>query len=343
MKTNGGGPVKGLPSHYLRIGTMTIGFIAKGEPPRTVTNFALLVFIALFLLSCGPEAPEKVDKADDTKVIVKVNGHPITKGDIERRRKTISGDSPKEKTDDAQWHRLTEQATEAEILDRLLLEAALKKGIEVDSEEVERWATHSKTLMGETEFRNMLMARGASEDEYKEFLRDRIIIENYISLLTRDIDVEEETLQKYYQGHPERFKTPESIRLEVITLKSITDLADIETALRNGDSLEAVAEKFSVKEGGGKAVRTRWMPYDAVPENIRTKCEKESAAAVFSELTEDGNHLVVRILEKKPAGKIAFKEAREQLTTFLFQQQRKKILAEWYDREIQKANIEHFR
>jgi hypothetical protein len=25
------------------------------------------------------------------------------------------------------------------------------------------------------------------------------------------------------------------------------------------------------------------------------------------------------------------------------QQQRKKILAEWYDREIQKANIEHFR
>jgi hypothetical protein len=322
---------------------MAVGSIADGRPPRTVTNFALLVFIALFLLSCGSEAPDKVDKADDTKMIVKVNGHPITKGDIERRRKTISGDTPREKAGDAQWHRLTEQATEAEILDRLLLDAALKKGFEASSGDIERWVARSKTLMGEPEFRNMLKARGTSEDEYKAFVRDRIMIENYTSVLTEGAEVDEETLEKYYAGHPERFETPESIRLEVITLKSKTNLADIETALRNGDPLEAVAEQFSLKQAGGKAVRTRWMPYDAVPESVRTKCENQSAGAVFSETTNDRNHLVVRILEKRPAGKMSFEEARDRLTEFLLQQERKRILAEWYEQEVKKADIEHFR
>lgn len=308
-----------------------------------VTNSALLVFMVLFLLSCGSEASDKVDKADETKVIVKVNGHPITRGDIERRRKTISGDISKEKAGDAQWQRLTEQATEAEILDRLLLDAALKKGVDVGSEDIERWVARSKALMGENEFRNMLKARGVSEDEYKMFVRERILVEKFTSMLTEGADVDEGTLKKYYEGHPERFEAPESIRLEVITLQSKTDLVNIETALRKGDALEAVAEKFSVKEAGGNATRTRWMPYDALPESIRTKCKAGSTGVVFSNSSKDGNYLVVRILGKRPAGKMAFEEARGQLKEFLLQQQRKRMLAEWYDREVKEADIEHFR
>jgi parvulin-like peptidyl-prolyl isomerase len=304
---------------------------------------ALLILTTLFASSCGPETPLPVEDQKAAEVVVKVNGHPITRGDIQRRRKTISGGTTKESVNSTKWQQLTEQATEAEILDRLLLDAGIKGGIEASDDDVERWMARSKTLMGESQYFSMLEARDTSEASFTDYIRGRIIIEKTTSMLTSGANVDEETLQRYYEGHPERFQAPDSIRLEVITLNVTSDLERLEKAMREGEAMEAVAEDFSVKASGGRAVRTRWMPYDALPESIRDKCKSKPAGTVFSAAAQDNSHLVVRILEKKPAGKIEFDEAKTEIKKFLLDKHRKQKLGEWYDQQIKNADIQHVR
>ena len=155
--------------------------------------------------SCREPPEEKIPP----RVLVRVNGDPVTEGAVLRRIQSMRGEVTKENLDPGTWQRLTEAAVESEILDLLLLQAAEKDGYTVSSEAVDQDLARTRKMLGEEAYQAMLEKRGVSEEQFRRYLAERLLISRYKETLFKKVELSEQDLKAYYQGHPQRFALPE--------------------------------------------------------------------------------------------------------------------------------------
>jgi parvulin-like peptidyl-prolyl isomerase len=290
-------------------------------------------------VSCG--LPEKAEPAKEDKVLVTVNGVPVTARDVERRIRSLHGDIDLESSSPDLRQRMAEEAVEAEIVDRLLLEAAEEEGITVEREQIDREIERTREVMEKKDFRAMLDERGAAEDDFRSFVRDQMIIRTFQDRLYAEIEVEEEVLEEYFDGHREKFREPERVRLHVVIAESPERAGEVMEGLEKGLSFEDMADEFA-KEGV-RVSRTRFMPVDALPEGLREEVLSAAAGEVVSNESETGEVTIAKVLERKDARQMEFAEAGELVRNTILQSRRMKALDNWYQGRIRTAIVEYQR
>ena len=125
------------------------------------------------------------------------------------------------RTNDPQrWNRLVEGALDGEILDRLVLQAAKEEGMTVSIDDLETAYAKSKKMLGDERFIEMLKDQQTSEDAYRSFLEQRILIDRYKDKILKDFEMPEDVIEEYYDGHGESFMSEEKVKLEVLVVDS---------------------------------------------------------------------------------------------------------------------------
>jgi len=239
------------------------------------------------------------------------------------------------------WQQMTGQAVEAEIKDLLLLEAAQKEGMTISSDQIDQEVERSKELIGKDQFRKMLKTKSTTEDKYRDFIKEKLLINKYKAKLFKKANVDENIIKDYYEGHREQLRAPERVRIEVITVGNKKIAAQVEKRLIAGESLEKAAGEISREKSDIRKVRTRWMPYEAIPNELRLKISKSSKGAVLTHIQKKDEVLVIRIIDKRPAGIMPFEETQDQIKEILLQKRHIDILDSWYNAEKKKAVIEY--
>jgi parvulin-like peptidyl-prolyl isomerase len=300
---------------------------------------AVLILPVLVLVLAGSCQRTPVEEKPPS-VLVRVNGDPITEDAVLRRIRSDHGEVTGENMDPGTWQRLTEAAIESEILDLLLFQAAQKEGFSVSPDLVDRDMNRTREIMGEGAYREMLGKRSADEEQFRQYLAERILITRMKEKLFGEIDLSEEQVEAYYEGHPERFALREQYRLHILVYNSPEEAGAARDRVERGEPFDSIAREHAA--AGGEASRTRPMPADALPVGMR---EVVTASAVDSVIRYDGtdSSYLIRILEKSEGGGRSFEEAREDVKDYLRELRRQKLLGNWYEAQVRQAKIEYIR
>jgi parvulin-like peptidyl-prolyl isomerase len=304
----------------------------------------LILVVVATLVACTPdsEEPEAKKAVPDEKIIVvRVNGEPVYEANVLRRiRAAHGGDIEEVKKDPNRWQMLLDVATETEVMDKLLLQAALADGMAVSAEEARELLTRTKDVAGKLAFSEMLAAREANEEALRDFLVERELINRYKDKLFAGLVVDEDALRNYYEGHAETFADPDKVRLEVFTFGVRETAKKIYARLKSGESFDSIAKAYH-DEAEQVGRRTRWMPMNAVPAELRSKVTEAEAGTILEPTQVFDTFYVVRVVEKKAARIRGIEEVKDEIGKTILTIRQNKVLDEWYKAASLEATIEY--
>jgi peptidyl-prolyl cis-trans isomerase C len=273
---------------------------------------------------------------DRSEVVATVDGEPIQLGDLLPRIGAAHGQIDPATIEPVQWQTMLQAALDTEITDRLLHRAARLQGWTVDRERLEASLQRTREMLGEEGYAEMLTARGATEDDFREFLATRQLVDRYRATLFADLKLTDEDLESYYSGHRESFEMPESVRLATL---AVGDTATADVVVRR---LQAGEERVQVGASieGAELRTSRWMPYDALPEELESEVRAAQAGESVGPVRTGDSFLVVTVLDKRDAGLLPFDEAREDIRQRLLRLRQDRILSEWAEAQRQFVPVE---
>jgi parvulin-like peptidyl-prolyl isomerase len=295
----------------------------------------LLTPLIIFSTNSYGSPPEEKMPA---RVLVRVNGDPITEEAVLRRIQLVHGGVTRDGVNPGTWQRLSEAAVESEMLDLLLLQAAEKAGYTVSSEVLDRGLARTREMLGEEGYRTMLEKRGVNEEQFRHFLAERQLISRYRENLFKQVELSEEDLEAYYAGHPQRFALPERYRLYIMVFPDPEKAKSARSRLKEGKSFATLAEEHVAE--GGKTSLTRPMPAEAIPEGMRDAVTAAPVGDVVQYDGPDGSNLI-KVLEKIDGRERSFDEAKTDIRKHLRALHEQRLLNDWYEDQIEAATIEH--
>jgi parvulin-like peptidyl-prolyl isomerase len=301
--------------------------------------FAVSAVLLTSLMASTTAFCEKPPEEEtQTRVLVRVNDEPITEEAVRRRIRSMRGEVTEENVGPGTWQRLTEAAVESEMLDLLLLQAAKKEGYRVSPEAVDRDLARTREVLGEAGYQAMLEKRGVGEEQFRRYLADRLLIARYRESLFKKVELSRVELKEYYKGHPQRFALPERYRLHIMVFSNPDEASAVMARIKEGESFATLAEAHAAR--GGKASRTRPMPVEAIPEEMREAVIAAPVGQVVQQEGPDGSYLI-KVLEKIDREKRSFEEAKADVRKHLREIREQRVLNDWYEAQAAAATIEH--
>lgn len=305
----------------------------------------LLLALVATLAACTPDADEpetKVAAAEAKIIVAKVNGDAVYEADVLRRiRAAHGGDIEDVKKDPNRWQMLQDVATETEVMDKLLLQAALADEMAVSTEESQELLTRTREVAGASAFEEMLAARNADEEMFRDFLVEQALINRYKDQLFDGLVIDDEILRNYYEGHAGTFTEPEKVRLEIFTFGVRETAESIYASWKGGESFDSITKAYH-DEAEQVGRRTRWMPIGAVPAALQPKVIEAEVGTILEPVKVLDAFYVVKVVEKKGMQSREFEAVKAEIGTTILTLRQNKALDEWYKVASRKAKIEYF-
>ena len=317
----------------------------------------VMILTAFLVFSFSSLAPGR-DKVVVKDRIATVNGSPISVEELNREVENIKMRlaSSGQQLNRAQVMALRERVLENLINRELLFQESKKKGIKVSKKELE---AKMKEVRGrfpsEDQFKAALKRTGMSEDLIRSQLERALAIEKYIEVtFGSKVNVTQKEAKEFYQEHAKQFMEPEQVRASHILIKipsgadkaqrekALKKIKEIQEKAKKGEDFAELAKKYS---DGPSAQRGGDLGF--FPRGRMVKAFEDAAFSLetgkISEIVETqfGYH-IIKVTEKKEAGKIPFEKIKDRLVEFLKDQEVRKQVVAHLNTLKKDANIERF-
>lgn len=305
----------------------------------------LSLFLLFFVLigGCKKAQDPETTYGDmrSKKVLARVDGEPVYESDVVRRIRMTHGNVDESALDPNQWQRMIRTGTENEILDKLLLREAIAQGITADDKEVDSLLNRTRAMLKEENFQQMLQKRDLTEQEYREFIKERALIKSFREQLFEGITVDDTMIEAYFAGHKDSFTRPESVRVEALIVKDSTKAEEVIQKAMNGEDFEKLAGAYSVNDADVVLRKARWIPLEEIPEEVRSQVRAGKIGDIFRPAQVDKNIQIVKVLEKRSESVPTFEEIRKDIKNTLLKREQQKVVEEWYESAKIRAKIEY--
>jgi parvulin-like peptidyl-prolyl isomerase len=297
-----------------------------------------MVILAAFLLimansiSIGAEGVRGHGSADD--VIVTVDGDPVTRGDILRRIRSAKGDIDPSKMDPETWQGIVQTATKSEIIDKLLLKAARSENMDIDPEKLEKSIKKARDIFG---------IQNATEQEFKEYVKEKMLIEKYKSKLVENITIEDEEVKEYYEKNKDTLAMPERVHLEFLITDKKVDADALYKRIKGGEDFEKVVRENDNNKTSSIERHLRWTTYSAMPTEILPKLKQGKTGDILEPFLIKNRYYIMKILEKRPAGTAGFDEVKDRIRERLKREKETMAILSWYESRVSNHKIEYIK
>jgi foldase protein PrsA len=214
------------------------------------------ILIPLFLISIVYLLYQHFKKPElNDETIAIVDKTPISAKEFQERLNTIKSDYLSNEVFEV--NSFKEILFRRMVVESIILSEAKEKSIEVSEEELERYIkTIKQNYLSEEDFKKVLLKQFKIETEWKNKLKNKLLIEKTLSKITIDkIKIsEKEVIDRYENHYKSKLQEPKALIYQIFTYdKETIEKAKIE--LEKGYEFEKVAKKYShspEKEFGGK-------------------------------------------------------------------------------------------
>ncbi len=295
--------------------------------------FVLFPIILAMVISC--------QRALSPQVVAEVNGDPITVAEfVEELSPLVEGyHTPASPQEQEALERLKEALLDQLIEKRLILQEARRMNITVSDEELEEVFAAIRKGYPKGGFEEVIRGEGISMAQWKERLRQRILIEKTINRVCQiSPSVEEVTLREYYEGHKEEFVVPEQVRVRQIVVQSLRDAKRILRKLKRGQPFEELARRYSkgpeAEEGGDLGFFSR----GEMPEEFEVVFSLKKGEISSIVKSPYGYH-IFQVVAKRPQAQLGFAAVKEEIRERILQQRQREAFRNWLARSKKKAKI----
>jgi peptidyl-prolyl cis-trans isomerase C len=212
----------------------------------------------------------------------------------------------------------------------LILQYGKEKGITIPETELQ---SAIKGIRGDYpggEFKEMLLNRYVDLQDWKEGMRQHLLIKKIAMKASEAISpVTSQEAKQYYESHREEFVHPEMVQFrQIITLKREEAEAAIQR-LRKGEDLGQVARQYSITPEADRGGLIGWVAKGELEESMEKVVFALSPGKVSPIIeTAYGYHLF-EVLAKKPEGYQSLPEVMKQIETKLFDQKKELFYEKW--------------
>lgn len=231
------------------------------------------------------------------------------------------------------------------IEDKIILQEAKNKGIEVSEKEIDAWieAFKRENELTQEEFEELLEKENLSIDDYKNIAKNNLVASKLINFtVDSKIVITNKDIESYYNEHKNKFiKTQKTAEVGAIFLKlkkdaSITEITDLKLKalkisymLKQGANFDILVDEYSdepVKSQGGKLGEfTEGELISALDKKIFSMEKGEISEPIW---INDGVY-ILRLIDKKEIVYKPVEEVRVEIYDHLFNQQKEKLFSDW--------------
>ena len=236
------------------------------------------------------------------------------------------------------------------IEDFILYQEAEREGISVSSETVEKALVEIKADISDAEFEQALAQGGLTVSEYKEWLRRKILrdrlkyqkgekIDKNIRIKDRETrefylklkkyldgqDISEAGVAQFYRSHKKNLANAGKIQIAQIIVKSKATADLVLQQLKKGESLAALARKFSLDNNVGGELG--WISLREIKPSLRAVILplKEGEVVKVKEEKED----FYRVIQLKKRKELDFINCEKEIEEYLKEEKEKESMQEW--------------
>ncbi len=257
-----------------------------------------LIMLLVSLMGCNGEKSSEV-------LVALVNEEAIYQKDWENRYRIIKlnyemmmGQELSEKEEPDMVDNLKHMAFEDLILQKLLMQEAIREGIIIDNKEIEdslNYIKETKTAAGKDGFTKFLADVGIDENYIKEELKTEQIFMTLRSRVTGDIKIAENEARNYYEKNSSQYFEAGGIRISHILMETEEQARDILVKIQAGEDFAVLAQKHSLCPSKDAQGNLGIVNQDsALVETFKTAALKLKPGNLTSEpiLTEFGYHII---------------------------------------------------
>jgi foldase protein PrsA len=309
-------------------------------------TYKITLFVFLLIIGHGSivSAEGVRGHGNVDKVTVTVDGSPVTRGDILRRIRYAKGDIDPSKMAPGTWKGIFQTATKSEIIDRLFLKAARSENLEIEPEKLETFIHQSRERVGQERFQEILgIQDAATEQEFKEVVKEKMLIEKYRSGLVETITIENKEVKDYYGENKDTLTSPDRVHLELLVMDKAVDAGALFKRIKKGEDFEKVAREGGNNESSSIERRLKWSTYNVKPKSLGPKLKEGKKGDILEPFLSKDKYYIVKILEKRPAGNAGLDEVEDRIRKSLLQRKQQRIIDEWYENAKKDSNIEFVR
>ena len=307
--------------------------------PRWIT-----LFVFLFIICNGSfvGAEEVSGHGNVNDVMVRVDDDPITRGDILRRILINKGDVDPSKMEPEKWQGMMETATKSEIIDRLLLKAARAENMKIEPEKLETFIKQNTKRFGQDRLQEILgLQNAATEQEFKEAVHKKMLIEEYRSGLVENITIENKEVKNYYEENKSTFNRPERVHLELLVVDKTVDADALYKRVKKGGDFEKVAREDDNNETSSIERRLSWTTNTVMPEPVRPQLKEGKKGDILEPFLVNDKYYIVKILERRPAGTAGLDEVEDRIREVIKRKKETMIILSWYETRVRDHTIEY--
>jgi len=273
--------------------------------------------LTLAAISCGDSGGD-----EETRVVAKVNGTPITERQLVEQLRY--GPGPK--------------VLLRMIDERLITAEAARRGIRPTPQQVELKLSQAASRFGsEKDLKDILRERGHSLAELKDRLRLDAMLDR---IATEQITVEDSQIAQYYQENIDEFSYSEQVRARMILTQVRQNGEALKEALDSGGDFAGLARQFSTdpatSDQGGDMGYFEREDYAEEISEVAFSLEPGQTSEVFE--VPDG-FCILKVEDRRPAAVKSLEEVREQIIARLKHKQRDKMRRQWLIEERKRAGL----
>jgi parvulin-like peptidyl-prolyl isomerase len=277
-------------------------------------------------------------------IVARVNGEPITRGELQGMlahadlRRQLQRELGARKPDGVELERLAVQ----KLIDRrLMLQEARRRSVAVPDRYLDQATAALRHRFKDPRmFAVWAKTQGLDRTSLREAIRTEVLVRRVQDTLVSGVQLDEEEVQAYYEAHPDERKTPEQLRLQLVAIEDAAASAEIVAAMQKGEELDRLIRDRAEHLGPLQSEEVGWLSIESLEPLVREAVETlrpgESAGAV----RDDGTSVIVRVVERRPAGTMSLAEARPGIERRLLTAKRLETVQAWLVAQRQRSRIE---
>jgi len=210
-----------------------------------------------------------------------------------------------------------------------------------------------KQYPNEQAFKESMAEDNLSEDFVKSRIKMKLAIQRFVDKeFGGKIDVPEGEAKGFYDGNPQYFTQPETIRMSEIVIKvdPKTDeankqearkkLEDIQKRLQKGEDFAILAKDFSQSASAAQGGDLGFVPRGGMPKPLDDAAFSLKPGEVSNVVETDLGFHLIKVHEKKPEIVVPFKDVEERIRQHLTNQKLKQKVDEYLSEAKKTAKIE---
>jgi len=200
------------------------------------------------------------------------------------------------------------------VLERVLLDEARRKGIEISAEEVTEARQRIAGGYRPGELHQLLHRNHMTPEVLEERLADHLRIERLIEAQIGPTEPpSEEALREYYAANPLRFEVPAQVRARQILVQTREEAEELRTRAKRGEPFERLARNYSLAPEASKGGDLGFFGRGVMPPVFDQVCFTLQPGEISDVVASEYGFHLFQVLEARPAETTSFEEARDQL------------------------------